>query len=119
MEGLVSPFLGRILCSEPILKNMTSSRDEFFQTIRRALGRESGTPDVAPDESTYLSQDAQAVEARVSSVRQLIEANAEELMAELEISASEAGWKVARVKSAYEAARYIKELSRAASSAGE
>ncbi|MGH2544304.1 MAG: LutC/YkgG family protein [Ardenticatenaceae bacterium] len=90
---------------------MTSSRDEFFQNIRRALGRESGTPNVVPDESTYLSDDASTVEARAQSVRQFIEQNADDLMAQLEKTALEAGWKLKRVTSAQEAASYVRALA--------
>ncbi len=91
---------------------MTTSRDEFFEKIRRALGRESRTPSVAPHESTHLSDGADVVAARAQAVRQHIEQNAGELLARLEQTASESGWKVARVKSHQEAAQYVRELAR-------
>jgi L-lactate utilization protein LutC len=87
-------------------------REEFLQNIRRALGRTSGKPQVAPGEVTALSRDAEFVAARASAVLRDAEANASELMFRLEESAGKAGWKVARAASAEEAARYIKDLAR-------
>jgi L-lactate dehydrogenase complex protein LldG len=87
------------------------SREEFLQNIRRALGR-SGTSQVVPGEATALVRDAELVKAQANSVLRDAEANASELMSRLEESAGKAGWKVARVASAEEAARYIKDLAR-------
>ena len=81
-----------------------NSRDEFFSNIRQALGRTSATPSVVPTEVTALSQDAQSVEARVELVRQYVEANATELMSQLQDSATLAGWKVKHVPSIQDAA---------------
>ncbi|MCH7787791.1 MAG: lactate utilization protein [Chloroflexi bacterium] len=89
-----------------------NSRDEFFSNIRQALGRTSATPSVAPVEATALSQDARSVEARVELLKQFMEANATELMSELQDSATQAGWNVKRVPSIQDAARHIETLAR-------
>ena len=89
-----------------------NTRDEFFANVRRALGRTGDTPSFVPDEATGLSQGADAVEERAEAIRREIEANADDLMAQLEVSAKEGGWKVARVASAAEASQYIQSVAR-------
>ena len=81
-----------------------NTRNAFLDNVRRALGRPEGTPEppVHP-EATAASQEAQSVDPDTS---------AEELMSRLQESAERAGWKVARVTSAQEAARYIESLAR-------
>ena len=81
-------------------------RDEFFRTIRRALGRGPG-PLPAP-----ASDDLPTLEARAAEAVQAMETRAGELMDELADSAAEIGWTVARASSAAEAGRYVQSLAR-------
>ena len=90
----------------------SNARKEFFDGVRRALGRAEGTPAPPVPEATALSQDAVSVEARAHAAMEEAESQAEELMSRLQESAERAGWMVARVASAQEAARHIESLAR-------
>ncbi len=86
-------------------------RDQFLQAVRRALNWPvRAKPDFPPE--TAYSQDSKAVEARAPAVAELMAARADELLARLQDSAAQAGWKVARKKSPSEAAAYIAGLAR-------
>ena len=89
---------------------MTSS-GEFLRTVRRALGRPDGSAPDPPVEETALSRDRASVEERARSVKALMEAEADRLLSELEASASQAGWRVARAASPAEAAGYIRSVA--------
>ena len=89
-----------------------SSRDEFYETLRDALGRPAGaSPGIAP-EAAALSPDAESVETRASSAMGEAQARAEELISELASSAKQIGWAVFRASSADEAANHIEDLAR-------
>ena len=89
-----------------------NARNAFLDNVRRALGRPQGTATPVVPEVTALSQDEASVAARARSVSEEVEAKATELMTRLQESAARAGWKVARVASFQEAARYIGDLAR-------
>ena len=91
--------------------NSLESREEFFRNVRQALGRPHGeAPDLVPD-AAALSQDRASVEHRAQATMSDASARADELMAELEVAAAEAGWDVVRSRSPAEAAEYIKGLA--------
>ena len=91
----------------------TSGRDEFFRNIRSALGRTQASPaPVDIDEATALSQDSKSVADRAESLRVAAEVGAEDLLSQLEDSATQAGWKVVRAANARDAGRYIADLAR-------
>ena len=89
-----------------------NTRDEFMRTVRRALGRPGASAPILPVEQAALSRDRRSVEEVVRSVRALMEAEADRLLAELEVSAARIGWTVAKVSSPAEAAGYIASLAR-------
>ena len=97
---------GRLVETDP------SSRDEFFATIRRALGRSPGARLGAVPEVTALSRDDSSVAERAQSVLRDAQARADELMSELEESAGRLGWIVTRAESPEDGARYIAALAR-------
>ena len=78
-----------------------SDRDRFFEGLRRALGRtpEAKPPAVPPAGSRHEEVKADA------------EARAGELLAELEVSAAQAGWQVHRAASTVEASEYVATLA--------
>jgi L-lactate utilization protein LutC len=89
-----------------------SSRDEFFQNVRRALGR---TPDTVGPEAVGPAPfftDAASKNQRADAVRREAAASADELMSRLRQTAESAGWTVAVAASADEAAWYIESLAR-------
>ena len=90
----------------------TDARDAFFQNIRQALGRSEGAPPDVPIAESAFSEDPRSVETRARSIRLEAETRSAELMSRLEDSASQAGWKVARVKSAEEASHYVRALAK-------
>ena len=59
-----------------------------------------------------MSRDAGEVRTRAESIRRFAEEKADELLSQLQASATEAGWRVERVASAEEASRYIAALAR-------
>lgn len=95
---------GRLVEADP------DSPEEFIRAVRLALGRPPGAgPGPVPDATSY-SQDAASVEARASAVMRDAEERAEELTAELQESATAAGWTVARLESHEQAADYVRTL---------
>ena len=91
---------------------LVTDRNEFFSTVRRALGRDADAgPGRVPDATAY-SQDAPSVGRRAWAVLEDAEARGDDLLAALERSAGGAGWKVARAESAEEAAQYVASLAR-------
>lgn len=95
---------GRLVEADP------DSPEEFIRAVRLALGRPPGAgPGPVPDAISY-SQDAASVEARASAVMRDAEERAEELTAELQESATAAGWTVARLESHEQAADYVRTL---------
>ena len=90
----------------------SSSPEEFIRAVRLALGRPPGAPLGPVPEATPYSQDPAAVEARAQSVIRDVEERADELTAQLEESATDAGWTVTRSDTPEEAARYILTLAR-------
>ena len=89
---------------------------EFIANVRRALGRDSGgrdagTPPTLPD-VTHLSLNHQQVESWAQAISRGLEAHAEEYMAQLEKTAAEAGWRVARCVTAAQAANHIRNIVR-------
>ena len=89
-----------------------NSRDEFLRTVRRALGRPSWSRATVPTQASESGSDPQAMEALARSVGDLAREKAAELLSELEGSAAKAGWKVARLDSTEQAARYVESLAR-------
>ena len=89
-----------------------SERDEFFDTIRSALGRR--TDYVEPEDSggSALGDDADNVLARAQSIQAHIEAQSGPLMDALSESAASAGWNVARFGSLDEAREYVVGIAR-------
>ena len=87
-------------------------RDEFLGNVRKALGRPHGSASVPNADAAALSQGDAAVDERARSIISDAEARAEELMSQLEMSASQLGWNVARWKQPEQAAQYIEELAR-------
>ncbi len=88
-----------------------SCKDEFLHAVRAALGHASGAGLPTIPDVTAFSRDSTSVAERARSVRTDAEARADELFSELESSASEAGWKVERLDSPAQAARYIESLA--------
>ena len=91
---------------------MANPRDDFLDSVRRALGHTSTPASVDPSKETGLSRDAQAVEEAARAALEGAQRDAGELMSRLHESAAAAGWKVARMDSVDEAARYIEKLAR-------
>lgn len=88
----------------------SDSPEEFIRAVRLALGRPPGAgPGPVPDATSY-SQDAASVDARATAVMRDAEERASELMAELQESATGAGWTVARLESHEQAAGYVRTL---------
>ena len=89
-----------------------TERDDFFATIRRALGREAeGQSGPAPD-LAELVPDQDAVGPRARAIRELIEAEAEPLLVRLAESAERAGWGVARFGSLDAAREHVTGIAR-------
>ena len=89
----------------------TKDRDAFRDTVRRALGHPARADSGAFPEGVDYPSDAASVEERARSAQKDAEAGADSLFAEMEASASEAGWKVARIDSSADAASYIAYLA--------
>ena len=90
---------------------MTTARDDFLSRISGALGRES-VPDrpSSPPPDAVGSPDELA--ERAARVRELMARNADSLFDSLAISASAAGWNVARVPDDRAAGDYALEVAR-------
>ena len=89
-----------------------NTRDQFLENVRLALGRDRDALPGAPALETALSLDARSVEERVATIEKQAAANADELLSQLERSATQAGWTVARVASAQDAAHHTVALAR-------
>ncbi len=88
-----------------------SDREQFLETVRQALGRPSGEV-VEPSPETALSRDERSVQALARKISEEAGSRADELMAELEDSATKAHWTVFRAVTPRAAATYIEELMR-------
>jgi L-lactate utilization protein LutC len=89
-----------------------TNREEFLGSVRRALKSGSGAAPQDTGGARALSPDLESADERARLARQQAEANAYELMSQLQETAAEAGWEVTRVASAQQAARYIGDLAR-------
>ncbi len=88
-----------------------SERSDFLSRVRSALGRSgAGLPTAIPPD-TALSLDATDVSRRAWAVLDEASERSAELMADLESSASTAGWKVVRASSHDEAAAYVRSVA--------
>ena len=88
-----------------------ANQAEFLGNLRRALGRGPAEPG-RPDGVSPPDPDAGEVEGRVESIMRRAREDADGLTDLLEASAARAGWKVARVPSAEDAAVYVVDLVR-------
>ena len=84
--------------------------EDFLTGISRSLGRDAGAR-LAPDVATHLALNEEQVGRRARRVAEDVAERADELMGQLEQSAAQAGWRVARVKSQAEAAEYIRRTA--------
>jgi L-lactate utilization protein LutC len=88
----------------------TASRDDFFRTVRQALGHGEGrTP--APS-ATALSRSKADVDADARRVREVMQRDAVPLLAKLAETAGQNGWKVFRAPSLDAAADYVRDVVR-------
>jgi len=88
----------------------TAPRDEFFRTIRQALGHPEGhTP--APS-ATALGRTRGDVDAGARHVREVMQRDAGPLLAQLAETANQNGWKVLRAPSLDTAADYVRDVVR-------
>ena len=88
-----------------------TDRDDFLENVRRALGRRPGAPSPDGSEGTGFFADAESVAARAGTLDRDSEANANDLLAQLQDSGQQAGWKVARVATPGEAGGYVRSLA--------
>ena len=88
-----------------------SGRDEFFDRLRRALGRATDDGPGAVAAAAELGLEAGPAEERATAALVEAEARADELLAELEASAAASDWKVARVRTLAQAGRYVASLA--------
>ena len=84
--------------------------EDFLSGISRSLGRGGNAP-LTPDVATHLVLNEEQVRRRAQRVAEDIAERADELMGQLERSAAQAGWHVARVKTPMEAAEYIRRVA--------
>ena len=84
--------------------------EDFLTGISRSLGRDVGAR-LEPDVATHLALNEEQVGRRARRVADDVAERADELMGQLERSAAQAGWRVARVKSQAEAAEYIRRTA--------
>lgn len=82
---------------------------EFIANVRRALGRDAGAPP-SPSDATHLSLNSRQVESWALAITRGLEAHADEYMAQLEKTAAEAGWQVARCNTPAQAANHIRNV---------
>lgn len=88
-----------------------NNRDRFLNNLRRALGRRPGPPSPDGTAGTKFFADAESIAARARALDADSERNADSLLAQLEDSGQQAGWKVTRVETPGEAGRYVRSLS--------
>lgn len=94
-----------------IIEADTNNREEFLRTIRLALGKTAtGNPIPNPNVTTF-STDKATVASQVAAVLKDMEDRSEELMLQLQESASRS-WNVIRVKSESEVVQYVTELTK-------
>ena len=84
--------------------------EDFLSSLSRNLGREA-EGELTPDVATHLSLNAEQVQSRARRVANDIAARADELMALVEQTATEAAWNVFRTQSNHEAANYIRRVA--------
>lgn len=84
--------------------------EDFLSGISRSLGREGDAP-LTPDVATHLALNEEQVWRRAQRVADDMAERADELMGQLERSAAQAGWHVARVKTPMAAAEYIRRVA--------
>ena len=84
--------------------------EDFLSGISRSLGGEGNAP-LTPDVATHLALNEEQVRRRAQRVAEDIADRADELMGQLERSATQAGWHVARVKTPMAAAEYIRRVA--------
>ena len=87
-----------------------TERSEFLSRVRSALGRSRAVQPSQIPSDTAFSRDAADVSRRAWAVLEEASERSAELMADLEDSASTAGWKVVRAGSPEEAAAYVKSV---------
>lgn len=87
-------------------------RDQFFEELRRALGRPPDAAPPRPPPATALGDDAAQVRARADAVREVMAAEADELMLRLADSAKTAGWVVQTAASVDDATGLLDDLIR-------
>ena len=83
---------------------------DFLANVRASLARAPDAP-FAPDPATHLALGEEQARRRAQAVQADIAARADELMTDLERSAAQANWNVARVSSPAEAAIYIRQVA--------
>ena len=88
-----------------------TERSEFLSRVRSALGRSRAVQPSQIPGDTALSLDSTDVSRRAWAVLEEASERSAELMADLESSASTAGWKVARAGSPEEAAAYVRSVA--------
>jgi len=93
-----------------LVEAISDSAEEFFRSVRLALGRpRTSEPDPLSSSFSY-SQDARSVALRASDIMRDVAKNAEHLLVEFGQSATEAGWTVTRLESHRYATEYIRGL---------
>ena len=89
-----------------------SERSQFFERLRRSLGREDDAAAPLPAPESALSRDADDVRAKAARILRHAEDNANALADELAQAAEAAGWRVFRAPTHEDAARYVADLAR-------
>lgn len=89
-----------------------TDRDEFFNTIREALGRSQDSGPLQVADVTALSREGESVQARAATLAADAAAPSAALTAELVESAAAIGWQVFRAGSVEEAAGRIADIAR-------
>ena len=88
-----------------------NERSEFLDRIRTSLGRsEALTAPISPPPPSQGP--TEELTARVETVEELVNADADDLMAALAVSGETSGWVVERVANTAEAGRYVLEVAR-------
>ncbi len=83
---------------------MADGREQFFRTIRQALGRDQAA---TPPPTSGDSDGESSIRDRATEIQREAEDKADALMSQLHEAATQAGWNVARVASPAEAAGHI------------
>ena len=86
------------------------SRTDFLENVRVALGRTRPAAEVDVSDATALSDDRDAVDARIESIRSDVGSRAEDLIKELVVSAESAGWIVYRASTS-DGAAYVRRVA--------